>query len=69
MVLGMERDESATDTRGTWRDWPAAVVFVGVVIWVAIAISGRTPTVAVYVLLAFGGIAWLIRRGAFAPRR
>ena len=69
MVLGMERDESPTDTRCTWRDWPAAMVFVGVVIWVAVAAGGGTPTWAVYALLAFGGVAWLIRRGAFSPRR
>ena len=64
----MERDK-APDVRGTVRDWPAWIVFVGVVLWVGIAASGRQPTLLLFLLIAFGAVTWMIRRGVFSPRR
>jgi hypothetical protein len=57
------------DKRGTWQDWPTLVLVVAGVLLVLIVMSGGTPTVAWWLLLSFGVVSLLIRRGAFSPRR
>lgn len=64
-----EHGEPKSTMRGTWRDWPARVLFVGVMFWLYLAVTGGTPTVVVYLWIGFGAIAWMLRAGAFSPRR
>lgn len=58
-------DEKQPDRRGTWADWPVAVIVAAVVI----ALFAGKPSVGVFVLFWFGVLSLLIRRGAFRPRR
>ena len=57
------------ERKGTWRDWPTAVIVIGVVLWLWVAMTGGTPSVVVYLVLAFGALALLIRRGDLTPRK
>lgn len=58
---------------GTRWGWPAWVLGVGAaVMLLALVIRGATGTLLVLLavaLLAFGGVALVVRRGAFTPRR
>lgn len=54
---------------GTWADWPVAVIVVGVLLAVVAWTSGGSPSFVTWLLIAFGVVALLIRRGAFTPRR
>ena len=54
---------------GTVWDWPVAVIVVAVLLGVAAMSSGGRPTFVTWLLLAFGVVSLLIRRGAFTPRR
>lgn len=65
----MGEEQGKPDTRGTVRDWPAWVVLAGVVIWVYIAAQDRRPTWALFAIIGFGVVAWLIRSGKFSSRR
>ena len=55
------------------RDWPGKVLISsGVLVLLALVVRGATGTLLLVVavpLLAFGGLALMIRRGAFTPRR
>lgn len=57
------------DVRGTWKDWPTLVLVVAGILLVLIVGSGNAPTLVWWLLLAFGVVALLVRRGAFSPRR
>lgn len=54
---------------GTLSDWPVAVIGVGVLLAVFAFLSGNTPPLVTWLLIVFGVVALLIRRGAFTPRR
>ena len=55
--------DAGNDRAGTIWDWPVIVMLVAVVLLIAGA------KVVGGLLLAFGVVALLIRRGAFTPRR
>jgi hypothetical protein len=55
--------DGANDRAGTVWDWPVGVIVGGA----ALTLFGVWPLGVP--LLAFGVVALLIRRGAFAPRR
>ena len=56
--------------RSDLLEWPGAVALIGLVLTV-IAVSNGAPlgTLIGIVILAFGVVALLARRGAFSPRR
>jgi len=63
-------DEAKKPSRaGTWSDWPVAVIAVGVLLGLAAFASGGRPSFVTWLLILFGVVALLIRRGAFTPRR
>ena len=63
-------DEGApVDKAGTLRDWPVGVIAVALLLAFFAWGSGGRPIALVWLLLAFGFVALLIRRGAFTPRR
>ena len=58
------------DDRGTWRDWPTAVLLVGVVILVMGGVNGSAVGARFgWIVIALAGVSWAIRAGAFSPRR
>ena len=59
------------DKRGTWQDWPASWIYLGVLLLFLAAVTGGTiGLVAVgWLFVIFGGVSMAIRRGAFTPRR
>lgn len=59
MNEGAEKDQ-----RGTFWDWPVGVIAAALVLGLTTEAKGLT-----LLLLGFGVIALLIRRGAFSPRR
>jgi hypothetical protein len=59
MDEGRERDR-----RGTFWDWPVGVMLAAVVLAVF-----TDAWVLAAVVLCFGAVALLVRRGAFSPRR
>jgi hypothetical protein len=65
----VSEEQGKPDTRGTIRDWPAWVVLAGVVTWVGIVANGQKPTLVLFAVIAFGGVAWIVRAGKFSPRR
>jgi len=64
----MIEEQGKPEIRGTIRDWPAWVVLAGVVAWVGIVASGQEPTGVVFLIIAFGVVAWLVRAGKFSSR-
>lgn len=58
-------EEDKADRRGTWRDWPAELAILAAILWLL------APAAAVLwlLLIGFAVVAWLIRAGAFTPRR
>ena len=50
-------------------DWPVAVIVVGVLLVLLALTSGASPSLLAWLLIGFGVVALLIRRGAFRPRR
>lgn len=62
----MDGDKSRA---GTWQDWPVAVIALGALLAVVAWLSGGSPSWATWLLIAFGAVALLVRRGAFASRR
>lgn len=65
MSDGVEKPSRA----GTLWDWPVAVIAVGVLLGLAAFASGGQPSFVTWLLIVFGVVALLIRRGAFTPRR
>lgn len=63
-----QRAAASHDKAGTWQDWPVKVIVVAILLGVLVTASGGRPSVLVWLLLAFGVISLLIRRGAFTPR-
>lgn len=59
-----------TDRRGTFWDWPVGVAIAGLVLAV-LAASNEAPAGILlgFVLIAFGVVALLARRGSFSPNR
>jgi predicted membrane metal-binding protein len=57
------------DRAAVWRDWPVWVIAAGVLIAVYVIGTGGTPSVLVWLILGFGVVALLVRRGAFTARR
>lgn len=63
-------DEGKQDRRGTFWDWPVGVAIAGVLLFFVAASNGGPAGVLLGLLLvAFGVVALLARRGAFSPRR
>lgn len=59
-----------TDRRGTFWDWPVGVAIAGVLLALFAASGDATGGVVFGLLLvAFGVVALLVRRGSFSPRR
>ena len=58
-------EEGRTNRAGTMWDWPVAVILIGLLL---LLFAGGARVGAV-LLLVFGVVALLIRRGAFTPRR
>lgn len=65
----MGETERPVDRAGTWRDWPAWVIGAGLLVAVYVIASGGTPSLVVWLVVLFGVVALLVRRGAFTPRR
>ena len=61
--------EQRPDVAGTWRDWPAIVLFVVLVIGAAAWLSGGKPPVWMWIVGGVAAIAWVVRAGALTPRR
>lgn len=59
-----EQGKSTPDRRGTFWDWPVAVILVAVVLAI-----GTDASPGSIVMFWFGVLALMIRRGAFTPRR
>lgn len=57
------------DRAGTMRDWPVAVIGVGLVLALFAILDGNAPPLITWLVILFGVVALLIRRGAFTPRR
>lgn len=59
------------DKRGTWQDWPASWIMLGVLLlFLGVVTGGTRGLVALgWALVIFGGISMAIRRGAFSPRQ
>ena len=57
-------EEGRTNRAGTIWDWPVAVILIGLLF---LLFSEGSP--GAVLLLVFGVVALLIRRGAFTPRR
>ena len=56
----MAEVERPADRAGTWRDWPAWVIAVGVLLGVVALLSGGRPTLVVWLVIAFGVVALLM---------
>lgn len=66
----MTDEEKPDDRRGTIWDWPVGVTIAGVVLAVLAASNSAPAGILLgFVLVAFGVVALLARRGSFSPRR
>ena len=58
------------DRRGTWQDWPARVLVVGAALMLFALMGGSGVRLLFsWLVIAFAGVSWAIRAGAFSPRR
>lgn len=64
----MDEDPSR-EIRGTVRDWPATLISIAVLVWLAYWLDDQMPPVLLYALPLVGAIAWPIRRGVFTRDR
>lgn len=61
--------EQKIDRRGTFWDWPTGWVLAGVLLlYVGLTSEAGGGAFIGVLLIAFGGLATAIRRGAFTPR-
>ena len=59
-----------TDRRGTVWDWPVPVMIAGALLLLVSLSNGAGGGALISLLMvAFGLVTWLARRGAFTPRR
>lgn len=58
-------EDTSREIRGTMRDWPAALVSISALAWMAYLLDDRTPSPLLYALVLVGAVAWPIRRGVF----
>ena len=66
-----ERHGERVDRRGTWLDWPVAVIVLGVLVVLSgeqVTMLSGVPPLLGWVAIVFGAVSILIRRGAFTPR-
>lgn len=62
----MSTHGESPDRRGTFWDWPVAVMAIAVLL---LFITAGRSAGASLVLVAFGAVALMARRGAFSPRK
>lgn len=68
MSVGMTEEKVRPKPRpGSWLDWPAATVALGLALMAVVALRGE-PVILPLLLALFGAVAWLIRAGMFKPR-
>lgn len=65
----MERDESPIDVRGTWRDWPAVLLAVVVVVGCFAWASSGKPPMWMWIVGGLLTAAWVVRAGLLTPKR
>ena len=63
-------DEGKQDRRGTFWDWPVGVAIGGVLLCLLAASNSAPAGILLgFVLVTFGVVALLARRGSFSPNR
>lgn len=71
MADGESKDvvgDSKPSRAGTLWDWPVAVIIVGVLLAMLAWSSGGRPSFITWLLILFGVVSLMVRRGAFKPR-
>lgn len=57
------------EIRGTVRDWPASLIFIGALVWMAYWLDDATPPPLLYAIPLVGAVSWPLRRGTFTRNR
>lgn len=62
-------EDTPREIRGTVRDWPATLISIAVLVWLAYWLDDQMPPPLLYALPLVGIVAWPIRRGVFTRGR